>query len=72
LHVLYGRGVLPRSFLPTYYVPLDDVRPAALVDPVEAEPGLTVWAVAGAGPHKRVDVVASSRAVRVEIDGLLA
>lgn len=97
---------------------MDDVLPAALVDPVEAETGLTVWAVTAAGrrtdgaawmhhrpppplgalaglvtfawdgpltwfeeeepllahardPHKRVDVVASSRAVRVEIDGVL-
>ena len=49
LHVQYGRGALPRSFLPTYYVPVDDVLPAALVDPVEAEAGLTVWAVAAAG-----------------------
>jgi uncharacterized protein (DUF427 family) len=118
LHVHYGRGAVPRSFLPTYYVPVDDVLPAALVKPVEAETGLTVWAVAAAGlraddaawmhhrppqplealagmvtfswldpltwfeeeepllahardPHKRVDVVASSRAVRVEIDGVL-
>ncbi len=49
LHVQYGPGALPRSFLPTYYVPVDDVLPAALVDPVEAETGLTVWAVAAAG-----------------------
>ena len=41
LHVQYGRSALPRSFLPTYYVPMDDVLPAALVDPVEAETGLT-------------------------------
>ena len=118
LHVQYGRGALPRSFLPACYVPVDDVLPGALVDPVEAEAGLTVWAVAAAGlraddaawmhhrppqplevlaglvtfswlgpltwfeeeeplaahavdPHKRVDVLASSRAVRVEIDGVL-
>ena len=45
----YGRGALPRSFLPTYYVPVDDVLPAALVDPVQAETALTVWAVAAAG-----------------------
>jgi uncharacterized protein (DUF427 family) len=117
LHVEYGPGVLPRSFLPTYYVPAEDVMPGALVDPVE-ETGLTAWAVVAAGlraddaawthhrpqsplealagmvtfswtdpvawfeedepllahardPHKRVDVVASSRAVRVEIDGVL-
>ena len=25
LHVQYGRGELPRSFLPTYYVPMCDV-----------------------------------------------
>jgi uncharacterized protein (DUF427 family) len=49
LHVQYGPGALPRSFLPTYYVPVDDVMPAALVDPMEAETGLTVWAVAAAG-----------------------
>jgi uncharacterized protein (DUF427 family) len=49
LHVQYGRGALPRSFLPACYVPVDDVLPAALVDPVEAERGLTVWAVAAAG-----------------------
>jgi uncharacterized protein (DUF427 family) len=117
LHVQYGRGALPRSFLPTYYVPVDDVLPAALVDPVQAQAGLTVWAVAAGGlraddaawmhrrppplealagmvtfswldpltwfeeeepllahardPHKRVDVVASSRAVRVETGGVL-
>jgi len=118
LHVQYGRGALSRSFLPTYYVPADDVLPGALVDPVEAGTGLTVWAVAAAGlraddaawmhhrpppplealagmvtfswldpltwfeeeepllahardPHKRIDVVASSRAVRAEIGGVL-
>src|SRR5690348_18173581 len=49
LHVQYGPGALPRSFLPTYYVPVGDVMPAALVDPVEAQTGLTVWAVAAAG-----------------------
>jgi uncharacterized protein (DUF427 family) len=118
LHVQYGPGALPRSFLPTYYLPPDDVLPGALADPVEAGSGLTVWAVAVGGlradgaawmhhrpppplealaglvtfswdgpltwfeeeepllahardPHKRVDVVASSRAVRAEIDGVL-
>ena len=118
LHVQYGPGALPRSFLPTYYVPVDDVLPGALADPVEGETGLTIWAVAAAGlraedaawmhhrpppplealaglvtftwagpltwfeeeeplvahardPHKRVDVVASSRSVRAEIDGVL-
>src|SRR4051794_18972556 len=49
LHVQYGPGPLPRSFLPTYYVPMDDVAPGTLVDPVEQETGLTVWAVQAAG-----------------------
>ena len=118
LHVQYGPGALARSFLPTYYLPPDDVVPGVLVDPVENGTGLTVWAVqagerradaaawmhrrppepleALAGmvtfswsdpltwfeeeepliahardPHKRVDVVPSSRAVRVEVDGVL-
>lgn len=117
LHVQYGPGTLPRSFLPTYYVPADDVVPGTLVDPVEDD-GLTVWAVEAGGrraegaawmhrdppeplgalaglvtfawnegltwfeedeplqahardPHKRVDVVRSSRDVRVELDGEL-
>jgi uncharacterized protein (DUF427 family) len=117
LLVQYGPGVLPRSFLPTYFVPADDVVPGTLVDPVE-EDGLTVWAVQAGGrrlegaawthrsppeplealaglvtfswdrgltwleedeplmahardPHKRVDVVPSSRDVRVEVDGEL-
>jgi uncharacterized protein (DUF427 family) len=116
LLVQYGRGELPRSFLPTYYVPLDDVRPGVLVDPREHE-GLTTWTVEVGGrrvqggawmhrspppplealaglvtfswrhldwyeederlqvhardPHKRVDVVPSSRRVRVESDGRL-
>jgi uncharacterized protein (DUF427 family) len=115
LHVQYGPGNLPRSFLPTYFVPVDDVVPGTLVDPVEDD-GLTVWAVEADGrrvegaawahrrppeplealaglvtfswndgltwfeedeplmahardPHKRVDVVPSSRDVRVELDG---
>ncbi|HEY2297958.1 MAG TPA: DUF427 domain-containing protein [Jatrophihabitans sp.] len=45
LQVQYGPGPLPRSFLPTYYLPMDDVVPGALVDPVEDDAGLTVWAV---------------------------
>jgi uncharacterized protein (DUF427 family) len=116
LHVQYGPGI-PRSFLPTYFVPVDDVVPGTLVDPVE-DGGLTVWAVQAGGrrvegaawmhrhppaplealaglvtfswndgltwfeedeplqahardPHKRVDVVPSSRDVRVEADGEL-
>jgi uncharacterized protein (DUF427 family) len=116
LHVQYGPGELPRSFLPTYYLPLDDVRPGVLVDPREDD-GLTTWTVESRGervadgawmhrspppplealaglvtfswrgltwleedeplqahardPHKRVDVVPSSRHVRVEMDGQL-
>lgn len=117
LHLQYGPGTLPRSFLPTYYLPMDDVVPGVLVDPVEQD-GLTSWAVEAGGrraedaawmhrdpadplhalagmvtftwqgpltwydedeplqahardPHKRVDVAQSSRAVRVERDGVL-
>jgi uncharacterized protein (DUF427 family) len=118
LSIHYGPGDLPRSFLPTYYVPMDDVVPGRLADPVEDATGMTVWAVEAGGrradgaawmhrtppeplgalaglvtfswgdpltwfeedeplmahardPHKRVDVVPSSRAVRVEVDGVL-
>ncbi len=118
LHVQYGPGALPRSFLPTYYLPLDDVVPGRLTEPVEEPGGLTVWTVRAGGhradgaawahrtppeplaalaglvtfswrdpltwfeedepliahardPHKRVDVVPSSRHVRVEVDGEL-
>jgi uncharacterized protein (DUF427 family) len=118
LHVQYGPGSLPRSFLPTYFVPVDDVLPGALVDPSEDGNGLTVWSIEADGqraadaawmhrsppaplealagmvtfswrepltwfeedeplfahardPHKRVDVLSSSRAVRVEVDGVL-
>ena len=118
LHVQYGPGALPRSFLPTYFVPPEDVVPGALTEPVEEPGGLTVWTVRagrqraeGAAwmhrtppeplealsglvtfswsepltwfeedeplmahardPHKRVDVVPSSRNVRVEVDGAL-
>jgi uncharacterized protein (DUF427 family) len=48
LHVQYGPGGLPRSFLPTYYVPMADVRPGVLVDPSEDD-GLTTWAVVAGG-----------------------
>lgn len=118
LHVQYGPGALPRSFLPTYYIPLEDVVAGVLVDPVEEQTGLRVWTVQAADrradgaawmhlqapeplgaiaghvtfswhdpiawfeeeerllahardPHKRVDVVASSRHVRVEAAGAL-
>jgi uncharacterized protein (DUF427 family) len=116
LHIQYGAGSLPRTFLPTYYVPQEDVSPGVLVDRRE-EDGLTTWTVEAGGlrvdrgawmhrspppplealadlvtfswrdltwfeedeplqahardPHKRVDVVPSSRHVRVELDGRL-
>jgi uncharacterized protein (DUF427 family) len=115
LHVQYGPGGLPRSFLPTYFVPADDVHPEVLVDDEQDDSGMTTWTVqagsrrvehgawmhrsppypleALAGmvtfswrdldwfeeeerlmahardPYKRVDVVPSSRHVRVELDG---
>jgi len=117
LHVQYGPGELPRAFLPTYYVPRDDVTPGVLVDEDTDAGGLTTWSVAAGGrrveraawmhrhppeplaaltglvtfswrdlawfeeaeqlvahardPHKRVDVVASTRHVRVESEGEL-
>jgi uncharacterized protein (DUF427 family) len=118
LHVQYGPGALPHSFLPTYYLPPDDVVPGTLVEPVDEPDGRTVWTVQAGGtraegaawahralpeplaalaglvtfswndplawfeedepllahardPHKRVDVVQSSRHVRVEVDGAL-
>src|SRR4051794_9403131 len=33
LFVQYGPGELPRTFLPTYFLPVEDVRPGVLVDP---------------------------------------
>jgi uncharacterized protein (DUF427 family) len=117
LYLQYGPGPLPGSFLPTYFLPLDDVRPEMLTDPVDDASGVTWWTVQGehrrvargawmhrfppdplsavAGmvtfswrdlswfeederlqahardPHKRVDVVPSSRRVRVELEGHL-
>jgi len=116
LYLQYGPGPLPRTFLPTYFLPLDDVRPGMLTDPQDDE-GLTTWTVQAGGrrvqrgawshrepppplealaglvtfswrdltwfeedeplqahardPHKRVDVVPSTRHVRVERDGQL-
>ena len=46
LHITYGPGALPRSFLPTYYVPVDDVRPGVLTDGELDDAGTTTWAVA--------------------------
>jgi uncharacterized protein (DUF427 family) len=48
LYVQYGPGVLPRSFLPTYFVPVGDVRPGVLVDPRDGD-GMTTWAVEAGG-----------------------
>jgi uncharacterized protein (DUF427 family) len=48
LHVQYGHGELPRSFLPTYFVPADDVVPGTLVD-FRAQGGTTTWAVQAGG-----------------------
>jgi uncharacterized protein (DUF427 family) len=44
LFVQYGPGVLPRTFLPTYFVPTDDVRPGVLTERREDD-GLTTWTV---------------------------
>lgn len=49
LHVQYGSSQLPRTFLPTYYIPMDDVCPGVLVDPVDDDAGLTSWTVQTAG-----------------------
>ncbi len=49
LHVQYGRGAPPRSFLPPYHVPPDDVVPGTLTEPVEEPGGLTVWTVRAGG-----------------------
>lgn len=101
----YGPGVLP-----TYLIPVDDVRTACLADREVAADGTVTWCVRAGGrtarrgayatssgpaghisfrwdtlewyeedervvahardPHKRVDVVRSSRHVRVEIAGV--
>ena len=49
LHITYGPGALPRSFLPTYYVPVEDVRPGVLVDDELDDSGTTTWTVAAGG-----------------------
>jgi uncharacterized protein (DUF427 family) len=49
LHITYGPGALPRSFLPTYYVPAEDVLPGVLVDREEDDVGTTTWTVAAGG-----------------------
>jgi uncharacterized protein (DUF427 family) len=49
LHIQYGPGPLPHSFLPTYYVPVEDVLPGVLVDPEHDDAGTTTWTVAAGG-----------------------
>ena len=44
LYVQYGPGPLPPTFLPTYFVPPDDVVPGTLVD-FSARAGRTSWTV---------------------------
>jgi uncharacterized protein (DUF427 family) len=48
LLVQYGPEALPRTFLPTYFLPADDVRAGVLVDPQEDD-GLTTWTVEAGG-----------------------
>src|SRR5215210_1132860 len=48
LHVQYGPSELPRSFLPTYFVPREDVRPGVLTDEQETD-GLFTWTVRAGG-----------------------
>jgi uncharacterized protein (DUF427 family) len=45
LHVQYGPSELPCTFLPTYYLPPEDVRPGVLVGQEEDGAGLTTWSV---------------------------
>ena len=52
LYVQYGPGALPGTFLPTYFLPVDDVRPGALTDPAVDEAGVTRWSVQSS--HRRV------------------
>ncbi len=56
LHVQYGPSELPRSFLPTYYVPRDDVTPGVLVDEEQDGTGFTTWTVQAGG--RRVEQAA--------------
>src|SRR5690349_2785724 len=49
LCVQYGPGPLPDTFLPTYFVPPDDVVSGTLVEPVEGADGLTRWTVQAGG-----------------------
>ena len=49
LHVQYGPSELPRTFLPTYFLPPDDVRPGVLVHRTDDDTGLTTWSVETGG-----------------------
>src|SRR3954453_19788244 len=48
LHIQYGPSELPRTFLPTYFFPADDVVPGTLVA-FHAQRGLTTWTVQAGG-----------------------
>src|SRR4051794_25300266 len=48
LFVQYGPSELPRTFLPTYFLPPDDVIPGLLVDP-EDDGDLATWTVQAGG-----------------------
>ena len=49
LYVQYGPGPLPRTFLPTYFVPADDLQPGVLTDRSEDDAGMTTWTVEAGG-----------------------
>jgi uncharacterized protein (DUF427 family) len=49
LYVQYGPGPVPRTYLPTYFVPSDDIRPGVLTDRAEDDAGLTTWTVEAGG-----------------------
>src|SRR3954454_14932081 len=48
LFVQYGPELLPRTFLPTYCVPAEDVVPGTLAD-FSAQAGTTTWTVQAGG-----------------------
>ena len=49
LYVTYGPGPVPRTFLPTYFLPSDDVQPGVLTERHEDDAGLTTWTVEADG-----------------------
>ncbi len=51
LYLQYGPGGLPRTYLPTYFLPADDVSPGVLTDRQEDADGLVTWTVQ-AGGHR--------------------